>query len=100
MIWVSSYRSYNKKHNRFENLSLEESDAFLTVSHNKNVTIQKASKGDSVVIIDQGSYVKEMEKILSDAKKYLKVTFNPKGKANKEIVNILDIESSIEKLLK
>ena len=41
-----------------------------------------------------------MEKILPDAKKYLKVTFNPKGKANREIVNILDIESSIKKLLR
>ena len=41
-----------------------------------------------------------MEKILSDAKKYLKVTFNPKGKANKEIVSPVSDSFSFCKKIK
>ena len=40
-----------------------------------------------------------MEKILSDTNKFLKVTFNPKQKVNKEIRHLLDIGSSIKNCL-
>ena len=40
-----------------------------------------------------------MEKIPSDTNKFLKATFNPKQKVNKEIRHLLDIESSIKNCL-
>ena len=86
-----SYRIYNKKDHRYENLSQEEYDAFINLSNNKNIIIQKADKGNTVVIIDRANYIKEMEKILSDTNKFLKVTFNPKHKVNKEIRDLLDV---------
>ena len=41
-----------------------------------------------------------MKKILSDTNNFFKVTFNPKHKVNKEIRHLLNIESSIKKLLR
>ena len=51
-VGLSSYRIYNKKDNRFENLSREEYDTFINLSNNKNIIIRKADKGNTVVIID------------------------------------------------
>ena len=71
----------------------------INLSSNKNIIIQKADKRNTVVITDRANYVKEMEKILSDTNKFLKVSFNPKHKVNKEIQHLLDIESSIKNCL-
>ena len=38
----------------------------------------------------------EMQKILSDTNKFVKVSFNSKHKVNKEIRHLLDIELSIK----
>ena len=73
-VGLSSYRIYNKKDHHFENLSLEESDAFINLNNNENIIIQKADKGNTVVIIDQANFIREMENILLDANKFLKVT--------------------------
>ena len=51
-IELSSYRIYNKKRGHLENLSQEEYDAFINPSNNKNIIMQKAGKGNTVVIID------------------------------------------------
>ena len=40
-----------------------------------------------------------MGKILPDTNKFLKVTFNPTHKVNKEIRHLLDIKSSIKNCL-
>ena len=98
-VGLSSYRIYNKRDHRYENLSQEEYDTFINLSNSKNIIIQKADKGNTVVIIDQANYIKEMEKMLSDTNKFFKVTFNPKHKVNKEIRHLLDIESSIKNCL-
>ena len=82
---LSSYKIYNKKDHCYENLSPEEYDAFVNLSSNKSIIIQKADKGNSVVIINRTHYVKEMEKLLSDTNKFVKVEFNPKHKVNKEL---------------
>ena len=38
-VGLSSYRIYNKKDQRFENLSQEEYDAFINLSNDKNIII-------------------------------------------------------------
>ena len=98
-VGLSSYRIYNKKDHRYENLSPEEYDAFINLSSNKSIIIQKADKGNSVVIINRTHYVKEMEKLLSDTNKFVKVEFNPKHKVSKELRHLLDIQSSIKDCL-
>ena len=64
---LSSSRQYNK--NPQQNLSKEEL-ATLNLSKNKNIVIQKSEKGNSVVIVDKDIYIKRMENLLSDQRKF------------------------------
>ena len=95
-VGLSSFRLYNKKDHRFENLDSNEYEAFLGLAGNENIIIQKADKGNTVVIVDKLSYVQKMEDLLSDTTKFVKVGFNPKHKVNKELRHILDMEEAIK----
>ena len=66
---------------------------FLSLKSNYNIIIQKADKGITV-ILDWVSYVFEMEKLLGDIIKFMKVAFNPKHKFNMEVRHLTDIESN------
>ena len=88
-VGLSSLRSYNKKDHRFKNLTKNEYAAFLSLKSNNNIVIQKADKGNTVVILDQVSYVFEVEKFLGDTSKFINVTFNPKHKVKKEVRHLI-----------
>ena len=68
---LSSFRQYNK--NPQQNLSKEELTALTNLSKNKDIIIQKSDKGNSVVIVDKDTYIKRMENLLSDQRKFEKV---------------------------
>ena len=68
---LSSYRSYNN--NVPQNLSMEEFTALQNLCKNKDLIIQKSDKGNSVVIV-QRQDLEKMNDILSDQKKYSKVS--------------------------
>ena len=68
----SFYRSYNN--NVPQNLSKEEFIALQNLSKNKDLIIQKSDKGNSVVIVQRQDYLKKMNDILSDQKKFSKVS--------------------------
>ena len=68
----SSFRQNNK--NPQQNLSKEELTALTNLSKNKDIIIQKSDKGNSVVIVDKDTYIKRMENLLSDQRKFEKVT--------------------------
>ena len=67
-----SFRQYNK--NPQQNLSKEELTALTNLSKNKDIVIQKSDKGNSVAIVDKDTYIKRMENLLSDQRKFEKVT--------------------------
>ena len=69
---LSSYRSYNN--NVPQNLSKEEFTALQNLSKNKDLIIQKSDKGNSVVIVQRQDYLKKMNDILSNQKKFSKVS--------------------------
>ena len=69
---LSSFRQLNK--NPQQNLSKEELAALTNLSKNKDIVIQKSDKGNSVVIVDKDTYIKRMENLLSDQRKFEKVT--------------------------
>ena len=52
-LGLSTYRVYNKKDHRYENLSVEEFEAFEKLVKNNDLIIQKADKGNTVVLIDR-----------------------------------------------
>ena len=69
---LSSFRQYNK--NPQQNLSKEELATLASPSKNKDIVIQKSDKGNSVVIVDKETYIKRMENLLSDQRKFERVT--------------------------
>ena len=48
----------------FKNLSEEELEALENVSKKSNSVVQKANKGNSVVLVDRNVYANHMENIL------------------------------------
>ena len=49
-----------------ENLTLSEFKGLKCLSKNKNVVIQKADKGNTVMILDKCSYISAIEEVLDD----------------------------------
>ena len=64
-----------------QHLSNEEFEALKNLSANCNLIIQKADKGNSVVLVEKDVYIRHIEKILDDATKFEKV------KIKKRILN-------------
>ena len=98
-VGLSSFRLYNKKDHRFENLTEDEYEAFLNLKSSKNMIIQKADKGNSFVVIDRLKYVHKMEELLSDRSKFVKIEFNSKHTVNQDIRHLLDMELEIKSCL-
>ena len=48
--------------------------ALTNLIKNNDIVIQKSDKGNSVVIVDKDTYIKRMENLLSDQRKFEKVT--------------------------
>ena len=61
--------------------------------------IPKTDKGNNVVLIDHLSYVKEVEKLLNDRSKFVKIDFNPKHQVDQDIMDLLDMEFEIKSCL-
>ena len=91
---LSSFRQYNKSPQ--QNLSKEELAALASLSKNKDIVIQKSDKGNSVVIVDKETYIKRMENLLSDERKFERVTLK-----NDTFLNfVVNQEKSIDTIFK
>ena len=67
---LTSFCTYNAN---ISHLSNEEFEALKNLSANRNLIIQKADKGNSVVSVEKNVYIRHMETILDDATKFEKV---------------------------
>ena len=74
-IAYSSFKAYNKKEHKFENITKLEHKAFLELLELKDLIIQKADKGNVIVVIDKNTYFTKMSTILNDETKFIKVNF-------------------------
>ena len=105
---LSSYRSYNN--NMPQNLPNEEFIALQDLSKNKDLIIQKSDKGNSVVIVDREDYTKKIHDILSDQKKFSKLSskddtllnfaINQEKHADKVLKKLIESNSMTDKSLK
>ena len=68
-----------KKDHKFENISKKEHKAFLELLDLENIVIQKADKGNVIVIIDKNTYITKMSSILNDDTKFKKVYFKKRN---------------------
>ena len=70
----SAFSSYKDTSKTFEkNLPKAEFDALKILLKNKDIIIQKADKGTTVVILNKKDYVCKMKSILNDSSKFHKV---------------------------
>ena len=91
---LSSYRSYNN--NVPQNLSKKEFIVLQNLSKNKDLIFQKYDKGNSAVIVQRQDYLKKMNDILSDQKKFSKVSLKDDTLLNFAI----NQEKHVDKVLK
>ena len=75
----SSLRFYNRKSNKLENLTEEEYRGLLELTSLDNLVIQKADKGNVIVLVDKGIYTKKIENILRDTSKFESIEFDQYG---------------------
>ena len=72
----------------FENFKFEhkfptdEFKALMDLSERKDIIIQKADKGNSVVILNESDYINRMTEMLSDIDKFKKLIVKPGKKLN------------------
>ena len=69
---LSSFRQYTKSPE--QGLSKEELAALASPYKNKDILIQNSYKGNSGVIVDKETYIKRMDNLLSDQRKFERVT--------------------------
>ena len=94
---LSSYRSYNN--NVPQNLSKEELTALQNLSKNIDLIIQKSDKGNSVVIVQRQDYLGKMNDILSDEKKFSKVSLKDDTLLNFSINQVKHADNFFKKFV-
>ena len=94
---LTSYQNISSDQERPGNLT-SEFKALKRLSKNENI-IQKADKGNTVVILDKCSYISAIKEILNDSAKFSKLDI-PAGKEINHIVNPEKRITSELKLLK
>ena len=82
-----------------QNISNEEFEALKTLSKNCNLVIQKAKKGNSVVIVEKDNYLLHMETIIRDHNKFEKVSVK-KGTLKFSINHEKNINNYLKRLEK
>ena len=90
----TSYRDAGN--NTDKNLLKDEQFALSTLIKNKDLVIQKADKGNTVVILNKKDYNLKMKKILSDTSKFHKLSIDQ----NKVLNHIVNMENRIISVLK
>ena len=84
---LPSYESFSRDQSPSENLAESEFKALRHLSKNKNIVIQKADKGNTIVMLDKISYIRGIEEILNDHTKFSNLEI-PAGKEINYITNL------------
>ena len=93
----SAFSSYKDTSKTFEkNLPKAEFDALKILLKNKDIIIQKADKGNTVVILNRKDYVCKMKNILNDSSKFHKVYIDH----DKILNHLIHMENRVTDVLK
>ena len=93
----SAFSSYKDTGKTLEkNLPKEEFDALKILLKNKDIIVQKADKGNTVVILNRKDYVCKMKNILNDKSKFQKVYIDH----DKILNHLIDMENRVTDILK
>ena len=93
----SAYTSFKQVSQISEkNLSNKEVKALNNLVKNKDIVIQKAGKGNNIVILNRSDYVSKLNKMLEDTSKFKRMNIE-EGKA---LNHLIHMEEQIIRLLK
>ena len=92
---ISSFDSFNNNKMR-SNLSKEELKALHNLRKQKHLVIQKADKGNTVVITEKNAYINKMKEIVSDTSKFEQIN----TEEDKQINFLLNSEKKVIDLIK
>ena len=80
------------------NLSSDEAKALRNLTKQKDIIIQNADKGNTIVILDKESYIEKMEELLSDTSKFKRLEIPPDKYLNFVIISQDKIKNILKSL--
>ena len=92
----TSYSAFNKDNSPPSNLSKNEFESLCKLKNENNLVIQKADKGNTIVILDKDSYLKSVEALLKDSPKFQSIPVAP----DKDLNYIINSAKRVTDLLK
>ena len=92
----TSYTGFNKDNSPPSNISKDEFESLCKLKNENNLVIQKADKGNTIVILDRDSYLKSVETLLTGSSKFKNIPVRP----DKDLNYIISFKKRITELLK
>ena len=78
------------------NLSIDEAKALKNLTKQKDIIIQKADKGNNVVILGKESYIEKVKELLSDTSKFERLEILP----DKHLNFVINSQDKIKNIFK
>ena len=86
----SAYSYAHQYNDKLEqNLTTEEWKGLLELKKDQSIVVLKADKGNCVVLLKKEDYVKDLENLLSDTKKFKKLDSDPTVKREERLIRYL-----------
>ena len=95
-IALSSFKLFSDNCKFENNLSAEEINSLKALIRNKDIIIQKADKGNTVVITDKDKYIEGVKCAISDSNKFVQLNITP----DKYLNYIINVEKKFKQLFK
>ena len=73
----TSYSAFNKDNSPPSNISKDEFESLCKLKNENNLVIQKADKGNTIVILDRDSYLKSVETLYKDSSEFKNILVAP-----------------------
>ena len=86
-IALSLFKLFSDNYKFENNLSAVEINSFTALMRNKNMIIQKADKGNIVIITDKEEYIEGVKNSISDSNRIVQMNIRPKKCLN-YIINV------------
>ena len=74
---MPSFKPFNENYKFENNNSAEKISSLKAVMRNKNIVIQKADKGNTVVTTDKEKYIEGVKRAISDSNKFVQLDITP-----------------------
>ena len=95
-IALSSFKLFSDNCEFENNLSTEEINLLKALMRNKDIMIQKADKGSTVVITDKGKYIEGVKCAILDSNKFVQLNITP----DKYFNYILNVDKKLKQFFK